>query len=70
MFQKRFYIIKKNSEFDVRSEHLLCSLGLEERFIDVSELVDVDVNRNINYEVVWRRLFALKRQSLDYLNSL
>lgn len=72
MFQKRFYIIKKNSEFDVRSEHLLRSLGLEERFIDVSELASLDVAeaQPIDFTDVESKLSILKEHSLNYLRSL
>lgn len=72
LFKKQFYIIKKNSEFDVRSEHLLRSVGLENRFIDVTKLVDLDIKnlQLLDYNEVEHKLSILRKRSLDYLRSL
>lgn len=72
LFRKQFYIVKKNNEFDVRSEHLLHSLGLENLFIDVAELAKIDIKNMppVQFENVESRLSELRNDSLNYLKSL
>lgn len=72
IFRKQFYIIKKNNEFDVRSEHLLRSLELRNRFIAISDLAQIELKNIDKTEFIKAesRLSALKQDSLNYLKSL
>ena len=72
LFRKQFYIVKKNNEFDVRSEHLLHSLGLDNLFIDVTELARIDMKKMppVDFKNVESRLSNLRNDSLNYLKSL
>ena len=72
LFKKQFYIVKKNNEFDVRSEHLLRSLRLDNRFIDIAELERMNMENIplVNFKEAEKLLLELRENSLDYLKSL
>ena len=56
----------------MRSEHLLRSLGLNDRFVDIAELARVDMENmpSIDFDGVKVRLSVLRENSFNYLKSL
>ena len=70
LLQKKFSIIKKNNDFDIRSAHLLKSLGLESRFINIQSLTDVDINASVDFTTAMKNIEVLKQDSMDYLLSI
>lgn len=73
IFNKRFYIIKKNNEFDVRSSNLLNSIGLSNHFIQISDLSSIsksEIEAKPNYDMIKEKINQLKQLSLEYLMSI
>ena len=70
IFEKRFSIIKRNNDFDIRSSDLLSHLGLTSQFIDIKDLQHVDINRKIEFAASKKALLRLKEQSIEFLRSL
>lgn len=70
IFEKKFSIIKKNNDFDIRSFDLLDHLGLTSQFIDIKDLQHVDINQEIEFSASKKALFRLREQSIEFLRSL
>lgn len=70
VFQKNFFIIKKNNGFDVRSASLLHNLHLENRMIDAEDLLHVDAGKTINFNAALTSTKNLRQQSTEYLKNL
>lgn len=70
VFQKQFFIIKKNNGFDVRSASLLHNLHLENRMINAEDLLHVDARKPINFNAALTSTKNLRQQSTEYLNNL
>ena len=70
IFEKKFSIIKKNNDFDIRSSDLLDHLGLTSQFIDIKDLQHVDINQEIEFSASKKALFRLREQSIEFLRSL
>lgn len=70
LFSRQFYIIQKNSSFDIRSVSLLKSVGLEKHFMPISELHQADITASVNYAEAFVSLMHLKKKSLEYISSL
>lgn len=66
IFNRPFYCIKLDDEFDTRSASLLKSLGLEYRFIDKKSTPTLSP---IDYSVANERLSHLQIQSIDFLSK-
>ncbi len=69
VFRKHFFIIRKESDFDIRSEHLLKSLDMQERMISISNLPSKSLDAPVSYEGVEEKLYVLKEDSIKYLAS-
>lgn len=70
LFTRQFYIIQKDSSFDIRSASLLKSVGLANHFIPISELPQADITTSVNYDEVFASLMQLKKKSVEYISSL
>lgn len=70
VFQKNFFIIKKNNGFDVRSASLLSNLHLENRMIEAEDLPHVDVSIPADFVTASAAIIALREQSVKYLGNL
>ena len=69
LFGKPFYTIQKNGSFDIRSASLLKAVGLENRFIPISELPNAGIP-SCQYNEAEIAIEGLKACSLEYLESL
>jgi hypothetical protein len=69
IFRKQFYIIRKESDSDIRSEHLLKQLNLQERMISISTFLTITHNTKICYDGINEKLAILKGKSMEYLAS-
>lgn len=70
LFSRKFYIIQKNSGFDIRSASLLKSLGLENHFIPISKLPQVDITASVKFTDALASLRCLKNNSREYISSI
>ncbi len=70
VFQKQFFIIKKNNGFDIRSASLLHNLHLENRMIDAEDLLHIDAGKTINFNAALTSIKNLRQQSTEYLKNL
>ncbi len=70
LFNRKFYIIQKNSGFDIRSASLLKSLGLENHFIPISKLPQVDITASVKFTDALASLRCLKNNSREYISSI
>lgn len=66
--EKPFYTLKFNNAVDARSEALLHSVGLADRHVEDTGVIDV-VQIELDYSEANRKLAALKRASEIYLTS-
>lgn len=69
IFKKPFYVIRKGSGFDIRSEYLLNKLHLENQMIDISSLPSKSPYLSIYYDDIDSKLQELKKNSIEYLAS-
>ena len=69
LFGRPFYTIRKNGSFDIRSASLLKAVGLENRFIPVSELSNLGIPP-CQYSEAKIAIEGLKARSLEYLENL
>lgn len=65
IFQRKFFIIKKNSSFDIRSESLLNTLGFRNCFVQISELSKT-FSWNDN-SLLKTTLTQYKKKALEYI---
>ena len=64
VFNRPFYTVKLNDGADTRSMSLLCSLGLEDRIIEID---DSPTFTSIDYSITNQKLDKLRKESQDYL---
>ena len=69
LFGRPSYTIRKNGSFDIRSASLLKAVGLENRFIPVSELSNLGIPP-CQYSEAKIAIEGLKARSLEYLENL
>lgn len=70
IFKRNFVIVKKNSGFDIRSESLLKSAGLNSRFIPIKDLNVIDLNDSIDFALAHQVLTVQRLKSIEYLQDL
>lgn len=70
IFRKQFFIIKKNSSFDVRSVTLLHNLHLDNHLIEAEELLQIDANLSTNFEAASMAILTMRKHSIEYLKRL
>ncbi|MEH7526135.1 polysaccharide pyruvyl transferase family protein, partial [Bacillus sp. JJ1503] len=71
VFEKPFWFVKSTmlNKGDDRAYTLLEQTGLEERFMDVNKLEEVDLFKPIDYNKVNKKVEKLRESSLEYLKN-
>lgn len=67
VFEKQFFAVRQGTSNDDRIQSLLCQLGLNQRFIDRSQ---VKSTMDIDYKAVDEKLEQIRKLSEDYINQI